>query len=66
VANCACCLTIWGLVVGWAVDTANVYGGSAFPHLVEGVRDEMVVFSDTGFEKSDWHSTNLKLCQRGE
>jgi hypothetical protein len=55
-----------GLVVGWAVDTANVYDGSAFQELVDRVRDEMVVFSDTHFEKSDWHPTNLKLCQRGE
>jgi hypothetical protein len=55
-----------GLVVDWAVDTANVYDGSAFQALVDQVRDEMVVFSDTGFEKSDWHPTNLKLCQRGE
>jgi hypothetical protein len=55
-----------GLVVGWAVDTANVYDGSAFQHLVEQVEDEMVVFSDMGFEKQDWHPANLKLCQRGE
>lgn len=55
-----------GLVVDWAVDTANVYDGSAFQELVETVRDEMVVFSDSGFEKSDWHPSNLKLCQRGQ
>ncbi len=55
-----------GLVVGWAVDTANVYDGSAFQALVDAVRDKMVVFADTGFAKSDWHPTNLKLCQRGE
>lgn len=55
-----------GLVVDWAVDTAKVYDGSAFQELVETVRDEMVVFSDSGFEKSDWHPSNLKLCQRGQ
>jgi hypothetical protein len=26
----------------------------------------MVVFSDTGFDKKDWHPTNLKRCKRGE
>lgn len=55
-----------GLIVGWEVDTANVYDGSAFQDLVDGVADEMVVFSDTGFDKKDWHPTNLKLCKRGE
>jgi hypothetical protein len=55
-----------GLVVGWACDTANVYDGSAFQHLVDGVADQMLVFSDTGFEKKDWQPTNLKICQRGE
>lgn len=55
-----------GLVVGWDVDTANVYDGSAFQALVDQVADEMVVFSDTHFNKSDWHLTNLKVRQRGE
>jgi hypothetical protein len=55
-----------GLVVGWACDTANVYDGSAFQDLVDSVADDMLVFSDTGFEKQDWHPTNLKLCKRGE
>jgi hypothetical protein len=55
-----------GLIVGWDVDTANVYDGSAFQELVDGVADEMVVFSDTAFEKNDWHPTNLKTCKRGE
>lgn len=55
-----------GLVVGWACDTANVYDGSAFQDLVDGVADTMLVFSDTGFDKQDWHPTNLKLCKRGE
>ena len=55
-----------GLVVDWDCDTANVYDGSAFQHLVERVVDEMVVFADDGFAKKDWHPANLKLCHRGE
>jgi hypothetical protein len=55
-----------GLIVGWAYDTANVYDGSAFQELVDGVADQMLVFSDEGFAKKDWHPTNLKPCKRGE
>ena len=55
-----------GLIVSWACDTANVYDGSAFQRLVDDVADHMVVFSDTAFEKVDWHPTNLRLCKRGE
>ena len=55
-----------GLIVGWACDTANVYDGSAFQELVDEVADQMVVFSDMGFEKKDWQPTNLRLCKRGE
>jgi hypothetical protein len=57
-----------GLVVGWACDTANVYDGTpeAFQALVDHVADQMLVFSDTGFEKKGWHPTNLKTCERGE
>jgi hypothetical protein len=55
-----------GLIVGWDVDTANVYDGSAFQELVDSVADVMLVFSDTAFEKNDWHPTNLKPCKRGE
>lgn len=55
-----------GLIVDWAADTANVHDGSAFQDLVDSVTDQMVVFSDEGFEKKDWHPTNLKVCQRGE
>ncbi len=40
-----------GLVVDWDVDTANVYDGSAFQHLVDTVADEMLVFADPHFEK---------------
>lgn len=55
-----------GLVVGWACDTANVYDGAAFQGLVDSVADNMLVFSDRGFDKQDWQPTNLKLCKRGE
>ena len=55
-----------GLVVDWDCDTANVYDGSAFQHIVDNVSDEMVVFADEGFKKLDWFPSNLRLCQRGE
>jgi hypothetical protein len=55
-----------GLVVDWDCDTANVYDGSAFQHLVEGVAEEMVVFADVHFTKKDWHPSNLRPCRRGE
>lgn len=55
-----------GLIVGWDVNTANVYDGSAFQELVDSVADTMVVFGDTAFEKKDWLPTNLKTCKRGE
>jgi len=55
-----------GLIVSWGCDTANVYDGSAFQYLVDDVNDQMVVFSDTGFEKKDWNPTNLCICERGE
>ena len=45
---------------------SNVYEGSAFQNLVDDLADDMVVFSDTAFEKVDWHPTNLRICQRGE
>ncbi|MFN8445289.1 MAG: transposase [Caldilineaceae bacterium] len=50
-----------GLIVSWDCDTANVYDGSSFQQLVDDLADWMVVFSDTGFEKNDWHPTNLRL-----
>ena len=55
-----------GLIVNWDCDTANVYDGSAFQHLVDGVNDQMVVFADEGFAKVDWFPSNLRLCRRGE
>lgn len=62
------CLLLYhrGRVVDWACDTANVYDGSAFIHLVETFRHDYVIFADTGFTKVDWRPTNLRLCQQGE
>ena len=54
-----------GLVVGWDVDTANVYDGSAFQNLVEAVAEGMLVFADPHFAKSGWHPPNLKICAKG-
>jgi len=55
-----------GRIVDWECDTANVYDGSAFQHLVDKFRHDMVIFADTGFAKADWHPQNLRICQRGE
>lgn len=55
-----------GQIVDWDCDTANVYDGSAFQRLVDKFRDDMVIFSDAGWKKVDWHPTNLRICQRGE
>ncbi len=55
-----------GLIVSWTCDTANVYDGSAFQDQIDNPADKTVVFSDTGFEKQDWHPTNLRTCKRGE
>lgn len=55
-----------GRIVDWECDTANVYDGSAFQHLVDKYRNDMVLFSDNGFRKIDWHPTNLRLCKPGE
>jgi hypothetical protein len=55
-----------GLVVDWAVDTANVYDGTAFQELVNRHEPYMALFADAGFAKQDWQPDNLRLCQRGE
>lgn len=61
VASCVICHL--GLIVSWDCDTANVYDGVAFQHLVDDVQEQMVVFSDTGFEKQDWNPANLCICE---
>ena len=55
-----------GRIVDWECDTANVYDGTAFQHLVDKFKNDMVIFSDTGFLKKDWHPSNLRICRRGE
>lgn len=59
-------LNQFGLIVNWSCDTANVYDGSAFQELVDGVKEQMIVFADMAFAKKDWHPDNIRLCQRGE
>ena len=54
-----------GLIVDWDVDTANVYDGSAFQHLIDAVAEKMLVFADPHFEKKGWDPPNLKICARG-
>ena len=55
-----------GLVVDWEADTANVYDGSAFQEITERNAVQMVLFSDEGFVKKDWHPENVRICRRGE
>ncbi len=54
-----------GLIVNWDVDTANVYDGSSFQHLVDDVAEVMLVFSDPHFRKEGWYPANLKICPKG-
>jgi hypothetical protein len=58
-------LNQWGLIVGWACDTANV-ADNTFQWLIRQVEERMIVLSDTGFHAAKGDPTNLKLCQRGE
>src|SRR5882762_7600310 len=58
-------LNQWGLVVGWACDTANV-AAQTFPWLIRPFEEQMIVLSDTGFHAAEGDPTHLKLCQRGE
>ena len=46
-----------GRIVVWYCDTANVYDGSHFKHLIDGVSHQMVVFADATFAKVD-----LPIC----
>src|SRR5215813_2751298 len=58
-------LNQYGLVVGWACDTANV-PDNTFQWLIQQVDGRMIVLSDTGFHAAEGDPANLKLCQRGE
>jgi len=55
-----------GLIIGWAVDTANVYDGSAFQNIVNNLAGRTVIFADEGWRKKDWHPDHLRICKRGE
>src|SRR5215831_2701743 len=58
-------LNQWGLIVGWACDTANV-ADNTFQWLIRQFEEQMIVLSDTGFHAAEGDPSNLKLCQRGE
>ncbi len=58
-------LNQYGLVVGWACDTANV-ADNTFQWLIRQVDGRMIVLSDTAFHAAEGDPANLKLCQRGE
>src|SRR5438445_2191406 len=58
-------LNQWGLIVGWACDTANV-ADNTFQWLIRQCEDQMIVLSDTGFHAAEGDPSNLKLCPRGE
>src|SRR3989442_256283 len=55
----------YGLVVGWACDTANV-ADNTFQWLIRQVDGRMIILSDTAFHATAGDPPNLKLCQRGE
>jgi hypothetical protein len=55
-----------GLVVGWACDTAMSMMGRRFKSWSPARRMRWSCSADTGFDKKDWHPTNLKRCKRGE
>src|SRR5262249_43384947 len=57
-------LNQWGLIVGWACDTANV-ADNTFQWLIRQFEEQMIVLSDTGFHATEGDPTNLKRCQRG-
>jgi hypothetical protein len=58
-------LNQWGLIVGWACDTANV-ADNTFQWLIQQFDGRMIVLSGTAFHATEGDPANLKLCQRGE
>src|SRR5262245_9330265 len=58
-------LNQYGLVVGWACETANV-ADNTFQWLIQQCDERMIVLSDTGFHAAEGDPSNLKLYQRGE
>jgi hypothetical protein len=57
-------LNKFGLVVDFATDTANV-SDKDFNPLLKRYEEEMIIFSDTGFDDKDGVPENVKLCKRG-
>jgi hypothetical protein len=58
-------LNQYGLVVGWACDTAHV-ADTTLQWLMRQVDGRMMVLSDTAFQAAEGDPANLKLWQRGE
>src|SRR5262247_3897884 len=54
----------WGLIVGWACETANG-ADNTFQWLIRQFEERMIILSDTGFQAAEGDPANLKLCQRG-
>lgn len=57
-------LNKWGLICGWAAETANVHD-SAFQPLVAHFAEEMIVLADGNFARKEDNPPNLKVCPRG-
>jgi hypothetical protein len=57
-------LNKWGLVCGWAADTANVHD-SAFHPLIDHFAQTMIVLADGNFARKEGNPPNLKVCPRG-
>src|SRR5215471_10383883 len=57
-------LNQWGLIVGWACDTANV-ADNTFQWLIQQFEEQRIVLSDTAFHAAEGDPSNLKLCERG-
>ena len=57
-------LNKWGVVSGWAADTANVHD-SAFQPLVARFAEEMIVLTDANFVRAEGNPPNMKVCPRG-
>ncbi len=54
----------WGLVVGWDYASGEV-PDNAFHAVIDDFKDEMVIFTDTGFHAQAGDPPNLKSCKRG-
>ncbi|HZS89598.1 MAG TPA: transposase [Chloroflexota bacterium] len=57
-------LNQWGLVCGWAAETATVHD-SAFQPLIARFATQMVVLADENFARREGNPPTLKVCPRG-